>query len=237
MRARCATIARQILVAALVSSAASVVGPACSDQASSASPDASGTNGDGPHDAGSDALSDSPTPEDAAAEDVAKDAGPCGLDQTFDCNDSCIAGELAPSQCVDGAWVCPPQLHDTCACLAAQWSSFVYHGGTCAQDTDCILVGGTNTCACAPALGSGSGEAIAKTAAAAANDFLERFEQCKYDPTFEGAVHCESAPGQNVRCENFKCVVDAATCSSASDAGDAALAGDASPGDAAGEGG
>jgi hypothetical protein len=168
------------------------------------------------------------TPKSDAGADVSPksdaDDGPCGpYPYGLDCDGPCGLGFVSPT-CQDGFWTCPGSSYDPlqmpCYCLAQAWQNHLgVLDSPCNHADDCVIVGGTATCECAPALRSGSGDAISKQSIQTAQAYLSRFEQCKHDPAFQNNLICGSAPAVNLRCEQGECRSDDATCEPVTDAG------------------
>jgi hypothetical protein len=80
-------------------------------------------------------------------------------------------------------------------------------------DKDCVRVGGTGTCNCAPAIGKSSGDAIAASASTAASAFFAEFSSpvCTAYFGLRGSI-CDAGPGINLRCEAGQCRVDETSC-------------------------
>jgi hypothetical protein len=93
----------------------------------------------------------------------------------------------------------------------------VSHSG-CIRDDDCVVVGGTGTCDCAPSLGECSGDAISRSSLQEAAQFFARFGECKSLSAFLGRS-CDCAPATNLRCDQGFCRADSPGCLSVGDAG------------------
>lgn len=96
-----------------------------------------------------------------------------------------------------------------CEELAAEWRAFVDANRTCSEDADCIVVGGSQTCDCAPAIGAGSGDGIARDALDDARGLFDRFRACI--PLVDWPGTCDAAPAR-VSCVGGSCVASERSC-------------------------
>ncbi len=97
----------------------------------------------------------------------------------------------------------------TCDNVVELFTQYVAANSACSADSDCTAIGGAETCDCTAVLVSGSGSAIAKTAAADAAVYFDVYhsELCKSIQMDE----CDSAPAV-ISCNEGQCVAVSKSC-------------------------
>jgi hypothetical protein len=146
--------------------------------------------------------------------------------QGLDCYLRCGAAGLESPTCSGKTWTCAEPEYDPlkmpCYCLRKAWSFFASTNGDCSSAADCVLVGGTGTCECAPTPGEPGGDPISAEALSEAQAYMTAYQNCLAHGSLTSIIACDSAPSINLRCELGRCVADSASCSLADAGSDAA---------------
>lgn len=125
--------------------------------------------------------------------------------------DACSNDEL----CVDHQCVDNPHDDLTCDNLFERWDAFVAENQSCENDSDCTVVGGTDSCDCEPVLGGdvyASGTAIHRDAADASSIFFDKFESDECQDLRSSNQICDAAPHIALSCDDGTCRLQADSC-------------------------
>ena len=135
-----------------------------------------------------------------------------GSAPTSDAGDVLSVGEVTSDQQPGPGYPGGPETIP-CDELESEFAGFVEANNQCETVADCILVGGTRSCDCAPSLGNGSGTGLNHSASNEAKHFIERYfsAECKPIQTEE----CDTDKG-DLECVDGRCRVGIVNCMSLS---------------------
>ena len=146
--------------------------------------------------------------EDAADVAVADSAA----DATPDAADAPDAADVSDAADVPLADIPDVVSTTDCGQIVKDWAVFVAAHSACTADGDCQVVGGAMSCDYGTPIGAPSGDAIAKSAKAAADAYLTAFYGPACAAYRDGKGVWDAAPATNLRCEAGACKADSASC-------------------------